>query len=149
MRTTKNNKSNASIIQKPKLTGWAQAASKNITKTGQPPILVNIKQTNGKPTSGTVTVAEVKKGNNSASTPTRREPEKAPFNSNEVKEYMSKLFAQYSSQKKIILQDQLHNQKSDNMANGKDSSNWDSVSSNKNKNKKYGCLNEVAKALRA
>ncbi|CCE61909.1 hypothetical protein TPHA_0B02360 [Tetrapisispora phaffii CBS 4417] len=62
---------------------------------------------------------------------------------------MKKLFDSYNSQKNVALEEKgIQGLTNINENKAQESSNWDTVGS-KNKNKKFGCLTDVAKTLKA
>ncbi|EGA83699.1 Pbp4p [Saccharomyces cerevisiae Lalvin QA23] len=74
---------------------------------------------------------------------------KQPYNREEVRSYMHKLFQSYTAGEKSH-STKTYKQVLSETASGRVSTatDWGTVSSSKNKNKKYGCLSDIAKVLR-
>ncbi|CAB4252601.1 similar to Saccharomyces cerevisiae YDL053C PBP4 Pbp1p binding protein, interacts strongly with Pab1p-binding protein 1 (Pbp1p) in the yeast two-hybrid system [Maudiozyma barnettii] len=127
-----------SVSTKPKLTSWAQAATKaapnRITTQTKSPHLqlsTSIDVLKEGPSNGPAT--QMKKSN--------RKPNKVHYNRTEVQTFMNNLYQNYLQDSSLTIYDDLENS-SNNV------SSWDSYSSTKSRNKKYGCLAEVAAALK-
>lgn len=136
-------------VQKPKLTGWAQAASRAIPKQS---LLKNQQQTVivKAPTPTQKSHQERRSGNeSSASTsPTSSvsgQPKKQrPYNRDEVREYMQSLFKEQSRNAKTYKQVLKETQQGDLT----ETSDWGTVTNKNTRNKKYGTLAEIARVLR-
>ena len=180
--------SSVATSQKPKLTGWAQAAARAIpkqqqkdqaqtknpsTSTDTPQFAknpttsaaVSNSSNNNDPnttsTSSTATnipavtahdVASSRHSSNrdsmSANTPTNKRPQRQPYNREEVKTYMNKLFEKYSSEPTLRSYREIFENR--NNLSGADGSDWGVVTGRggRHRNRKYGCLAEVAKVLK-
>ncbi|GAV52312.1 hypothetical protein ZYGR_0AG03030 [Zygosaccharomyces rouxii] len=147
-------------LQKPKLTGWAQAAARSLPKSQQQQqqnpsanvikssssslnnnhnsssssLRKSRKQTNGNNTNN----ANANNNNNNINANKPRQP----YNRDEVRSYMKDLFAQYTSSTSISTYNGLSNSRRGNNLD------WGAVTNNRYRNKKYGSLNEIAQVLR-
>lgn len=109
-----------------KLTGWAQAAARALPKQQPRPKAAassstsSLSSTNGKG---------------------KKKPVRQPYNREEVRSYMKSLFeeqvAQLGSRETFSRGSQQKNGSLD----------WGAVTSSKYRNRKYGCLNEIAQVL--
>ncbi|CCF59345.1 hypothetical protein KAFR_0G03130 [Kazachstania africana CBS 2517] len=127
----------------PKLTGWAQAASRFIPKQRQQ----QPHHHNNHGHNQTVNVAKQQQQSSNKKTNKKHNISRQPYNRDEVRQFMKDLYSEFTVQKSV--------QEYNNIVNTHDStainpSNWDIVSNNKNKskNKKYACLNDIAKILK-
>ncbi|CCK70175.1 Pbp4p KNAG_0D04290 [Huiozyma naganishii CBS 8797] len=140
----------------PKLTGWAQAAARSAPKHSRTTSAVNAKadavaatekSATGSPTpSHSPAAAAVdKKANHTGTTGGKKTAHRPPFNRDEVRKYMDSLFDTYANAEETVSYDNI-------LQNNKNlqTANWGTVSSgkNKNKNKKYGYLADIAKVLK-
>lgn len=137
--------------QRPKLTGWAQAAARALPKTSA----AQQQPQAGSQTASPVLSPTQPKANPSSSSPSLKKTKKQvssnnnnnrprqPYNREEVRAYMKKLFAQYSAPSAGV--STYSGPSSSRRGNNLD---WGAVTNNRYRNKKYGCLNEIAQVLR-
>lgn len=150
----------AVLPQKPKLTGWAQAAAKALPRQQQQQqqarkddsVAVQPANTKTKTTASTAPPANIKgssTANGSSTNKKFKRANKQPYNREEVRSYMHKLFQSYTAGEKSHSM-KTYKQVLSETASGRVSTatDWGTVSSSKNKNKKYGCLSDIAKVLR-
>lgn len=131
----------ATMTTKPKLTGWAQAAARAVPKT----------QSNGHHKSNSSSSHRVNNKNtnnndlhNEQSSHQHKRNKKIarqPYNRAEVKKFMKDLYDSHINDISLKTYKEIIEANTNN-------SHWGSVTSNKNKSKKYGCLNEIAKVLK-
>ncbi|CAI4057653.1 hypothetical protein SKDZ_04G1860 [Saccharomyces kudriavzevii ZP591] len=163
--STSNSSSNtatpAALPQKPKLTGWAQAAAKALPKQQQQQQPKKddsgaaARPANGK-TKAIVSAAPSThtKGssttNGSSTNKKLKRANRQPYNRDEVRSYMHKLFQSYTTGE-MSHSTKTYKQVLSETASGRVSTatDWGTVSSSKNRNKKYGCLTDIAKVLRS
>ncbi|CAI4037850.1 hypothetical protein SMKI_04G1840 [Saccharomyces mikatae IFO 1815] len=148
----------AILPQKPKLTGWAQAAAKALPKQQQQSRKeesVATQPVNGKSKAIVSTAPSANpKGspttNGSSTNKKFKRANRQPYNKEEVRSYMHKLFQSYTTGE-LSHSTKTYKQVLSETSSGRVSTaatDWDTVSSSKNKNKKFGCLTEIAKVLR-
>ncbi|CCC66798.1 hypothetical protein NCAS_0A02400 [Naumovozyma castellii] len=139
--------------KQPKLKGWVQTASKSAPKQN------SRKQNKAKahpslPKAENDVVESVQGEKNIENTTVPRQtakkykqPKRPPFNRDEVREFMNSLFKQYAESKDTQSTKELF-ALSGGTKNA--SSDWGTVTTSKykNKNKKYACLNNVARYLK-
>lgn len=84
----------------------------------------------------------------SANTPTNKRPQRQPYNREEVKTYMNKLFEKYSSEPTLRSYREIFENR--NNLSGTDGNDWGVVTGRggRHRNRRYGCLSEVAKVLK-
>lgn len=143
--------------QRPKLTGWAQAAARALPKSSTPQqhsqhsqttgALTSPTQQRGSPSSSSPSLKKSKKqlnnNNNNNNNNSNNNRPRQPYNREEVRTYMKSLFAQYTSPStSISTYSGLNNSRKGNNLD------WGAVTNNRYRNKKYGCLNEIAQVLR-
>lgn len=133
--------------QKPKLTGWAAAAAKAVPKPSPSPLApANSGSLNANTTiSSSTTNYNTTSASKTTTQPLRelskksKKPGRPLFNRLEVRDYLQNLFDQQST---------LPNTTTYTSVKDKNSLDWGTTSSNRWKNKKYSCLNDIAKVLR-
>lgn len=146
------------LPQKPKLTGWAQAAAKALPKQQQQQPRKDdsaaVQPANGKAKAivSTAPPANIKGSSTANGSSTNKKFKRAnrqPYNREEVRSYMHKLFQSYTTGE-MSHSTKTYKQVLSETASGRVSTatDWGTVSSSKNKNKKYGCLTDIAKVLR-
>ncbi|CAI4059586.1 hypothetical protein SUVZ_04G1890 [Saccharomyces uvarum] len=165
--STSNSNSNsppATLPQKPKLTGWAQAAAKALPKQQQQQQQQqqqprrddssSPQPANGKTKAAVSTTPSTNtKGsssiNGSSTNKKFKRANKQPYNRDEVRSYMHKLFQNYTTGE-MSHSVKTYKQVLSETASGRVSTatDWGTVSNSKNKNKKYGCLTDIAKVLK-
>lgn len=144
--------------QKPKLTGWAQAAARSAPKQQlnlkssnkeleKPAEVVVVQQAPASQRSNSSERKKLGNSNNSQkhkkNTSNHNNITRHPYNRDEVRKFMNDLFKSYTANPELkSYKDIVGN------TNAVTATNWGTVSNNKNKNKKYGCLNDVAKLLK-
>lgn len=133
-----------------RLTGWAQAAARALPKPQQ-----QQQQQQPKAKSGTASSA-ARNGGAPVLTPSasatslssggargKKKQIRPPYNRDEVRSYMKSLFEQQTAT--------ISSKETFGIARGSErktgSLDWGAVTSSKNRNKKYGCLNDIAQVL--
>lgn len=153
-------------LQKPKLTGWAQAAARSLPKSQQhqhqqqqrhqqsqrqqqqsqhSPTKSNANSlTNNNSSSSLRKSRKQTNGNNTSNTSNNANSNRPrqPYNRDEVRNYMRDLFTKYTSSTSISTYNGLSNSRRGNNLD------WGAVTNNRYRNKKYGSLNEIAQVLR-
>lgn len=129
----------ATVSNGGKLTGWAQAAARAIPAQQQ--------QQQPRPTTTSPSPTHKQSSNSVNSTAnttgaarTKRKPTTQPYNRDEVRSYMNSLF---KSQTNAISSESTYTTDQQR----KSSLDWGTVTNSKYRNKKYGCLNDIAQAL--
>ncbi|KOH00308.1 Pbp4p [Saccharomyces eubayanus] len=160
--STSNSNSNSpptALPQKPKLTGWAQAAAKALPKQQQQQQPRRDDSSSPQPGNGktkatvSTTPSTNTKGsssvNGSSTNKKFKRANKQPYNRDEVRSYMHKLFQDYTTGE-MSHSVKTYKQVLSETASGRVSTatDWGTVSNSKNKNKKYGCLTDIAKILK-
>lgn len=162
--STSNSSSNsatpAALPQKPKLTGWAQAAAKALQTAAAAAAKKDDSGAAARPANGktkaivSAAPSTHTKGssttNGSSTNKKLKRANRQPYNRDEVRSYMHKLFQSYTTGE-MSHSTKTYKQVLSETASGRVSTatDWGTVSSSKNRNKKYGCLTDIAKVLRS
>lgn len=122
-----------------KLTGWAQAAARALPAQQQQQ-QPRSSATSPSPTHKQASTETNSNGPAMGNAKNKKKPSRQPYNRDEVLSYMNSLFkAQTSALSSEATYTTTHPRKS--------SLDWGTVTNSKYRNKKYGCLNEIAQAL--
>ncbi|QLQ80794.1 hypothetical protein HG537_0E01490 [Torulaspora globosa] len=126
-----------------KLTGWAQAAARALPKQQPRPKAAASSLKTGSSSSDVLAGAASTSSVSSANGRAKKKTVRQPYNRDEVRSYMKSLFEEQVAG--------IGNQETFSTGRGsqrKDGSlDWGTVTSNKYKNRKYGCLNEIVQVL--
>ncbi|SMN18689.1 similar to Saccharomyces cerevisiae YDL053C PBP4 Pbp1p binding protein, interacts strongly with Pab1p-binding protein 1 (Pbp1p) in the yeast two-hybrid system [Maudiozyma saulgeensis] len=127
-----------SLSVKPKLTTWAQAAAKSAPKH----LNRQTKSSNLQPPSSTTPLNGSLSNVPVVQTNTQnRKSNKLPYNRTEVLNFMDDLYKSYTKDSSVTLYSDLEDS-TNSLAN------WGTYSSSKSRSKKYGCLAEIAAAIK-
>lgn len=128
-----------------KLTGWAQAAAKALPKQQQPQQNARSRSTtpSNSAKNNALTTSASSVSLSSANGRGKKKQTRQPYNREQVRSHMKALFDQQVAT--------IGNEQTFSMARGNQRKNgsldWGAVTSSKYRNKKYGCLNEIAQVL--
>ncbi|QLL33236.1 hypothetical protein HG536_0E01470 [Torulaspora globosa] len=128
-----------------KLTGWAQAAAKALPKQQQQqrPKAAAAGSSAKNGSASVLTASGSAASLSSANGRGKKKPVRQPYNRDEVRSYMKSLFEEQVA--KLGNRETFSTGRGSQRKNG--SLDWGAVTSNKYRNKKYGCLNEIAQVL--
>lgn len=129
--------STATVSNGGKLTGWAQAAARALPAQQQQPRPTT---TNPSPTRKQSSAEAHAPIPVPGATKPKKKPARQPYNREEVRSHMNSLFKKHTS---ALSSESTYTTSHPR----KGSLDWGTVTNSKYRNKKYGCLNDIAQAL--